>query len=132
MKKFDSCMTEYLGIEVLPSEDPETVLAKMPVRQEICQPYGFLCGGASLAMAEIMAGIGSRGCMPEGYVGMGIQVSGSHVRPANCGTTVHAKATLLQKGGKLHVWNVDIFDEQDRLVSTSRVVNYIKQIKKAP
>ena len=43
------------------------------------------------------------------------------------GGTVTATASLLQKSRRLHVWNVDITDDEGRLISTCRITNCISQ-----
>ena len=45
---------EVLGMELV-SSAPGVVLAKMEVTHTVCQPFGFLSGGASLALAETIA-----------------------------------------------------------------------------
>jgi len=99
----------------------------MAVTPAVCQTFGFLSGGASLALAETLAGRGSRVLCAEDEVPLGIQVSGNHVRAVPLGGKVRAEARLLSRSRSLHVWNVDVFDESDRLVSTSRVTNRIKK-----
>ena len=61
---------------------------------------------------------------------MGIEVSGSHVKAVAEGDTVTAYARMLHKGTTLHVWNVDIKDTTDELISSVRVTNYIIKQKK--
>ncbi|MGL4853007.1 MAG: PaaI family thioesterase [Phocaeicola sp.] len=122
---FAGCsMTENLGIVFL-SATPTTVCAEMPVDQRTCQPYGFLNGGASLALAEICAGHGSMQICPQGSFPCGMQVSGNHLAPVPVGEKVIATATLIHQGKKSHIWNVDIKNEREELISTARIVNYI-------
>ncbi len=123
-------LDETLGMTFFPSE-PGTALAEMTVTAAVCQPFGFLSGGASLALAETLAGRGSRILCSEDEIPLGIQVSGNHVHAVPLGGRVHAEARLLSRSRSLHVWNVDIFDENDRLVSTSRVTNRITKRKPA-
>jgi uncharacterized protein (TIGR00369 family) len=61
---------------------------------------------------------------------VGIEVSGSHVKAVAEGDTVTAYARLLHQGTTLHVWNVDIKDSMDNLISNVRVTNYIIKAKK--
>jgi uncharacterized protein (TIGR00369 family) len=60
---------------------------------------------------------------------VGIEVSGSHVKAVSEGDTVTAYARLLHKGGSLHVWQVDIKNTADELISNVRVTNYIIKTK---
>lgn len=99
-------------------------MARMCVDERNRQPFGFLSGGASLALAENVAGVGSSALCP-GCACVGIEVSGSHVKAVAEGDSVTAYATLLHKGTTLHVWNVDIKDTSGELISNVRVTNYI-------
>lgn len=101
------------------------VEATMPVDQRTRQPFGVLHGGATLALAETVAGIGSMVLCPPGRTAVGMQVSGNHVSAAREGDTVHAVATIIHQGRSTHVWNVDILSSADKLVSSVRVVNSI-------
>jgi len=95
----------------------------MPVDHRTCQPFGYLHGGASLAFAETISGVGTMAIIGEGYKAVGQQVSGNHVSGAPVGDTVKGIATLVHKGRSSHVWNVDIVSQTDgRLISTARVL----------
>lgn len=52
---YSNSMAEHLGIRFLPSTE-DAVHAEMPVDHRTSQPFGMLNGGASLALAEIVAG----------------------------------------------------------------------------
>ena len=89
------------------------------------QPFGILHGGATLALAETVAGLGSMIiCEPDEIV-VGMQVSGNHISSAHEGDTVRAVATIVHKGRLSHVWNVDVFTSTNKLVSSIRVVNSV-------
>ena len=45
------------------------------------------------------------------------------------GGEVTATASILHQSRGIHVWNVDIVDDEGRLVSTCRVTNRITQRK---
>lgn len=113
-----------LGIQyTYASED--RVEATMPVDERTRQPFGILHGGATLALAETVAGLGSMIlCQPDEIV-VGMQVSGNHMSSAHEGDTVRAVGTIIHKGRSSHVWNVDVFTSTDKLVSSIRVVNSI-------
>ena len=105
--------------------DPQRVEATMPVDQRTRQPFGILHGGATLALAETVAGLGSMiACPPECFV-VGMQVSGNHISSAIEGDTVRAVATAVHLGRSSHVWNVDVFTSTGKLVSSVRVVNSV-------
>lgn len=117
-----------LGIQyTYASED--RVEATMPVDQRTRQPFGILHGGATLALAETVAGLGSMILAQPDEMVVGMQVSGSHMSSAHEGDTVRAVGTIIHKGRSSHVWNVDVFTSTDKLVSSIRVVNSILKKK---
>lgn len=113
-----------LGIQYTYASD-ERVEATMPVDYRTRQPFGILHGGATLALAETVAGLGSMIiCEPDEIV-VGMQVSGNHISSAHEGDTVRAVATIVHKGRSSYVWNVDVFTSTNKLVSSIRVVNSV-------
>ena len=122
-------LSTALGMEFISTPEDDTCMARMRVDERNRQPFGFLSGGASLALAENVAGVGSSALCP-GCACVGIEVSGSHVKAVAEGDSVTAYAKLLHKGTTLHVWNVDIEDTSGELISNVRVTNYIIKQKK--
>ena len=121
-------MSTALGMEFISTPESDTCMARMKVDERNRQPFGFLSGGASLALAENVAGVGSSSLCP-GCACVGIEVSGSHVKAVVEGDTVTAYARMLHKGTTLHVWNVEIRDTAGDIISCVRVTNYILKTK---
>jgi len=103
----------------------DSIQATMPVNSKTSQPNGFLHGGASLALAESLAGAGSYLMVDrEKFNVFGLQVSGNHISSVDKGI-LQANAQIIHKGEKTHVWEVKITDENHKLISTVRVTNII-------
>jgi len=101
------------------------VEASMPVDHRTSRPGGFLHGGANLALAETVAGLGSMLTVDiQEYDILGIQVSANHTGSAAEGM-VFARAEIVHPGNQTHVWNVEIRNESGKLLSTARVTNMI-------
>lgn len=122
-------LEDQLGIVFLPTDEDGTIYAEMPVDNRTCQPYGTLHGGASLALAESLAGHGSLEICDENEIAFGMQVSGNHISPVKVGGKVTASGKLMHKGGQTHIWDITLKSETGRLVASIRVVNYIKRKK---
>ena len=122
-------LSTALGMEFISTPDDDKCMATMKVDERNRQPFGFLSGGASLALAENVAGVGSTALCP-GKICVGISVSGEHVKAVAEGDTVTALAHLVSKGRKLHVWDVNITDSAGDLISTVHVTNYVITPKK--
>ena len=121
-------LSTALGMEFISTPEVDTCMARMKVDERNRQPFGFLSGGASLALAENLAGVGSSALCP-GCACVGIEVSGSHVKAVAEGDMVTAYARMLHQGTTLHVWNVDIKDSAGDLISNVRVTNYVVKQK---
>lgn len=122
-------LSTALGMEFISTPEDDTCMARMKVDERNRQPFGFLSGAASLALAENVAGVGSSSLCP-GCACVGIEVSGSHVQAVGEGDTVTAYARLQHRGKTLHVWTVDIKNSAGELISSVRVTNYIIKQKK--
>ncbi len=122
-------LSTTLGMEFLSTPEPDTCMARMRVDDRNRQPFGFLSGGATLALAENLAGVGSMALCP-GKICVGVSVSGSHVKAVVEGDTVTAYGKLLHKGRTLHQWQIDIRNEAGELISTVQVTNYVISPKK--
>lgn len=122
-------LSTALGMRFISTPDDDICMATMKVDERNKQPFGFLSGGASLALAENVAGVGSSALCP-GKICVGVNVSGSHVKAVVEGDTVTALAHLVSKGRKLHVWSVDITNSSGELISTVNVTNYVITPKK--
>lgn len=105
--------------------DAGRIEATMPVDERTRQPFGILHGGATLALAETIAGLGSMVIANPDEIVVGMQVSGNHISSAHEGDTVRAVGTIIHKGKSSHIWNVDVFTSTDKLVSSIRVMNSI-------
>ena len=121
-------LSKTLGMKFISTPEPDTIMATMKVDERNRQPFGFLSGGASLALAENVAGVGSMVLCP-GKICVGINVSGEHVKSVLEGDTVTAYGRLLHRGKTLHVWHIEIKNEKGELVSSVQVTNFIMKGK---
>lgn len=116
-KERDSLLNT-LGIEMLEAS-PQKVVAEMEVTPRLHQPFGYLHGGASVALAETVASIGAYLAAPEGHTSFGLEINANHLRSMQSGK-LRATGTPLHTGRSTAVWNIELRDEQGRLVCISR------------
>ena len=99
---------------------PERVVATMPVGAATRQYFGALHGGASVALAETVASVGTYHLIDQDHqVAVGMEINANHIRPKRDGI-VTAVATPLHKGRTTMVWDIRIVDEEERLICVSR------------
>lgn len=122
-------LMEQLHIEYLEVADGY-VKAKMPVNERTKQPMGILHGGANLALAETIGGLGSALIVDlDEFDVRGSQISANHIGTAHSGY-VYAEANMIHRGKNTHVWNIDIMDEEGKKVSTCRLTNFVLKKQK--
>jgi 1,4-dihydroxy-2-naphthoyl-CoA hydrolase len=113
-------MAEHIGIEWL--EVGENFLkATMPVDSRTRQPYGLLHGGASVALAETIGSVAAAMVVDiNEYICVGLDINANHLRSARSGL-VTGITTPIHIGGSTHVWEIKIYDENEKLVCISRL-----------
>ena len=117
-------LMEQLGIEYLEARKGY-MKAGMPVDERTFQPMRILHGGATIALAETLASIGSALMVDrEKFDVKGQHVTASHLRSARGGKVV-GEATIMHQGRSSHIWNIDVKDEKERLISTCRVTIFV-------
>ena len=101
------------------------LLATMPVNPRVHQPMGLLHGGASVALAESVGSAASLMFVnPEKQEVRGIEISANHVRSKREGL-VTATARILHKGASIHLWEIRIVDENEKLISLCKLTNMV-------
>jgi 1,4-dihydroxy-2-naphthoyl-CoA hydrolase len=113
-------LMEQLGIEYLEVKEG-SVKAKMPVDKRTKQPFNYLHGGASIALAETIASLGSAVLVDlEKNDVRGAAVNTNHIGAVTRGF-VYAEAKLIHRGSITHVWDIEIKDQGGYRISVSRI-----------
>ncbi len=93
----------------------------MPVDARTKQPMGLLHGGASAALAETIGSVASYLIIDAAtQAAVGLELNCSHLRGESSGV-VTATCRALRIGRSMHVWDVQIHNEQEKLVCVSRL-----------
>ena len=113
-------MVSALDIKITDVGD-DYVTGEMPVNNNTKQPWGSLHGGASVALAETLGSIaGNNHVFKNNETVFGIEINANHLKPVKEGR-VYGLAKPIRIGKYIHVWNIEIKDEQDHLVCISRL-----------
>jgi 1,4-dihydroxy-2-naphthoyl-CoA hydrolase len=117
-------LMETLKIEFTDAGE-DFLVATMPVDSTVHQPMGLLHGGASVALAE---SVGSAASMlfvnPELSEIRGIEISANHLKAKREGI-VTGTARIIHKGRSIHLWEIRITDEQNKLISLCKLTNMV-------
>ena len=121
-------LIEKLGLEFM-EVSPERMVARMPVAGNT-QPYGLLHGGATAALCETVASLGTAVVLGPDHLVMGIELNVNHIRAVRDGY-VTATGTPLHVGKTTAVWDMKVHDDEGRLVAVSRLTVAIRDASPA-
>lgn len=100
----------YLGIEILEIAE-NRVAARLPVRQQLLAPNGYLHAGSVVTLADTAAGYACMAHLPEGaHSFTTIELKSNHLGTAREGA-IAAVATPAHLGRTTQVWDVTVTDE---------------------
>ncbi|MFN8151857.1 MAG: PaaI family thioesterase [Solirubrobacterales bacterium] len=94
--------------------------ASLPVTDAIRQPYGIVHGGAYAALAESLCSRATYEAVGPENLALGQANDTSFLRPCSEGT-VRAVATARHRGRTSWVWDVEMRDDEDRLLALTRM-----------
>lgn len=119
-------LVAHLGIEFT-AVGSDYLTARMPVDTRTVQPFGILHGGASVVLAESLGSMASACCVDlEKYAPVGLEINANHLRAVKSGY-VYGTARPIHLGGRTHVWDIRIEDDQQRPVCVSRLTMMITE-----
>ena len=122
-------LDKHLQIEFLEIGE-DYLLAKMPVNENTKQPMGLLHGGASCVLAESVASFAAFLCIdPKLKTVVGLNLYASHLKSAKSGY-VFGKAKPKHIGKSTSVWEIEITNEKDELITLVEFTAMHKDIKK--
>jgi uncharacterized protein (TIGR00369 family) len=111
-------VNDQLGVEVVLATSEKVVL-QVEVGPKVHQPYGILHGGVSALLAEGAASIGGALSVGPDQIVVGTELNCSHLRAMSSGVLT-ATATPFRKGRSVHVWGIELRDDDDRLICVAR------------
>lgn len=122
---FENTIVSTLGIRAI-EMTADRVEMELDIGPQVHQPMGILHGGASAVIAESAASMGSyMNCDPTKEYAVGIELNISHLKAKTTGL-LRAVATPIRKGKTVHVWKIDLTDEETEPVATARCTVLIR------
>lgn len=124
---YENTIHEVLGIRAVELSADKVVL-KMEIGPTVHQPMGLLHGGASAVIAESAASMGAfANCDPSREYAVGTDLNISHLRARTEGMLT-ATATPIRKGQSMHVWGIDLVDQDGVMVAVARCTLAIRPL----
>lgn len=104
--------------------------ATMPVCHFTHQPLGMLHGGASVVLAETLGSVAANFCVDDDAYCVGLDINANHIRSMREGQVI-GRAEPIHLGISTQIWQINITDERERLVCTSRLTIAVKKKRNA-
>ncbi len=105
------------------------VVISMPVTDKVKQPFGYLHGGASIALGETACSLGSTNLIDTTkFIPLGLEMNANHIHSAKDGR-VTATAEIIHRGKSTHVWDIKIKNDKEQLITVMRGTVAIKPLK---
>lgn len=120
----------YIGIDFT-ERGANHLSARMPVDQRTTQPVGILHGGASVVLAETLGSVAAWLCLEDGANAVGLDINANHIRAVTSGW-VHGTAKPVHIGRTTQVWQIDIVDDQQKMVCCSRITMAVVPSRRDP
>ncbi|MGH6609419.1 MAG: PaaI family thioesterase [Burkholderiaceae bacterium] len=94
---------------------PERVVAELIVRPNLCTSGGVMHGGAYMAFADSLGGIGTLLNLPSGKRTTTTDSSTKFISAARVDTTVTAECSALHRGRTTMVWQTNVKSAEGKL-----------------
>lgn len=109
-------LAKLLGVEFV-SAAPDKVVARLPVREDLCTIPAVLHGGAVMAFADSLGGAATILNLKEGTWTTTIESKTNFVAPAPAGSVVTGECTPVHRGKRTMVWQTRITTAEGKLVA---------------
>ncbi|MEN5015674.1 hotdog fold thioesterase [Erwinia sp. Eh17-17] len=116
-------MVDHIGIRFTALAE-DYIEAVMPVDRRTRQPFGLLHGGASVVLAETLGSMAGYLCTEGEQQVVGLEINANHLRSAREGE-VRGICRAVHIGRRHQVWQIEIFDDHNRLCCTSRLTTAV-------
>ncbi len=118
---------ELLGTEWL-DDDPDHARARIPIRDDLRQPFGLMHGGV---MSSLVESVCSRSTalvvFDDGMAAMGQSINVNFIRPITTGH-VEVKAHARHRGRTTWVWEAEVLDAEERLCALAQMTIAVRPL----
>lgn len=127
--KFSGPMAQHMGVKITSIENKRAV-AQLTVDERHLRPGNIMNGGISLMLIETVGSISSMlHINVTSQNAFGLQVNANHVAVAYPGDVLTVTADSVHLGRTTHIWDVNIFNQNNKLVSSGRITMLVTDRK---
>jgi len=114
-------LVEHLGIVVI-KIGPNSITGTMPVDERTVQPARILHGGGTCVLAESLGSIAANMTIDtDNFIAVGQSITANHLRPVKEVSEVKGIARPLHLGKKSQVWDIEVFNNEEKIICSSRL-----------
>jgi 1,4-dihydroxy-2-naphthoyl-CoA hydrolase len=116
---------ELVGTEWL-SDDPDDARVRLPLRDELRQPFGLMHGGVMSTLVESVCSKATAGAVwDDGMVAMGQSIEVSFIRPVTEGA-VEVRARARHRGRTTWIWECEVLNDEGKLCALSKMTMAVR------
>ncbi len=121
-------LPEAFGIDIVEVGE-ESLTAQLTVDSRHLRPGNIMNGGVSLVLIETVGSFSSYLSLDsERQNAFGIQVTANHLSIARPGDVLLAKSTAVHIGKTTQIWDVNITNQNQKLVSSGRITMLVTDL----
>jgi uncharacterized protein (TIGR00369 family) len=126
-EKLKGTMADLIGMRVTYA-DLRRVVGELTVRPDLLQPYGYVHGGALMALMDTLAGMASAINVAPGQGFLTIEMKTNFLRSIRSGLVI-GEATAVHVGRRTHVWQVTAHDAQGRQLALATLTQLVLELR---
>jgi 1,4-dihydroxy-2-naphthoyl-CoA hydrolase len=122
-------LPENFGIDIVEVGE-NYIIGSLTVDERHLRPGNIMNGGVSLVLIETIGSFSSQLFLnQEKQNAFGIQVSANHISVARPGDLLTAKSTPIHIGKTTHIWDVNITNQNGKLISNGKITMLVTENK---
>jgi 1,4-dihydroxy-2-naphthoyl-CoA hydrolase len=123
----ESHFDALIGTEWI-SDDPAGARARIPIRDDLRQPFGLMHGGVMSSLVEsVCSRATALAVFDDGMAAMGQSIGVSFMRPITQGHA-EVKAQARHRGRTTWVWDAEVLDADGRLCALAQMTIAVRPL----
>jgi len=120
---------DLLGTEWL-DDDPAHARARIPIRDDLRQPFGLMHGGVMSSLVEsVCSRATALAVFGDGMAAMGQSIAVNFIRPITAGHA-EVRAQARHRGRTTWVWDAEVLNAEDRLCALAQMTIAVRPLPK--
>jgi uncharacterized protein (TIGR00369 family) len=120
VREIRSPFDRLIGTETL-DDDPDHARLRIPVREDLLQPFGLMHGGVMSTLVESICSRSTAIAVSgDGMVAMGQSITVNFLRPVTAGAA-EVKARARHRGRTTWVWDAEVLDDDGKICALAQM-----------